>query len=238
MNTVFISTVTLFPKIFKDIFSYSIIGRAQKRGLVNFYLIDIRDFAIGSYKTVDDKPYGGGKGMIIKVDVVHKAIMQAKINYREHLKQNNKSSVNCQLKINYRIKEKIILMDPKGKTYSQKKAFELSKLDHLILVCGHYEGIDARINKYIDESISIGDYILTGGEIPAMVIVDSVCRLVSGVLSEEAIKNESFSTSFTHEEPQFTRPYEYEKMKVPEVLLSGNHQKITIWKKKKQKKIN
>ncbi len=234
----FISTVTLFPKIFKDIFSYSIIGRAQKKGLVYFYFIDIRDFALGSYKTVDDKPYGGGKGMIIRIDVVHKAIKQAKRNYRKHLKQNNKSEENCQPKINHKIKEKVILMDPKGKIYSQKKAFELSKLDHLILVCGHYEGIDARIYKYIDESISIGTYILTGGEIPAMVIVDSVCRLVNGDLTKEAINNKSFSTSFTHEEPQYTRPYEYERMKVPKVLISGNHQKITNWKKKKQKKIN
>lgn len=197
-------------------------GRAQKKGLVRFELINIRDFGEGKHKMVDDKPYGGGSGMILKPDILTHA-----------------------LKSVFKIKNsklKIILTSPSGYPYKQKKALELSKLDHLVIVCGHYEGVDQRfIDKYIYEEISIGDYVLTGGEIPAMVIIDTVVRLIPGVLEkEEATKQESFSdirhpTSDIRllEYPQYTRPEEFEGIKVPQVLLSGDHKKIEDWRKEK-----
>ncbi len=171
-----ISILTLFPQIFSEVFNFSIIGRAQKRKILSFRYIDIRNFAKDKYKSVDDKPYGGGLGMLMRVDVVEKAISAARLN-----------------KSKPKIKEKVILLDPKGKTFNQSLAKQYSKLDHLILVCGHYEGIDHRINYFIDESISIGDYILTGGEIPAMVLIDSIARLIPKVLlKKEAVIHESF----------------------------------------------
>lgn len=208
-----ITILTLFPDVFQQILGVSIIGRAQKNGKIKFHFVNIRDSATDKHKSVDDKPYGGGVGMIMRVDVVEKAIKSVKLKAESS-----------------KINEKIILMDPKGKTFNQAKARRYSKLDHLIIVCPHYEGIDDRINRFVDEKISIGDYILTGGEIPAMAICDSVCRLVPGVLKPVATQNESFTRKKLLEPPQFTRPQVYQGIPVPNVLLSGNHAEISRWK--------
>lgn len=198
--------------MFKGPFEHSIIKRAQNKQLVEIQLVNIRQFAIDRYGTVDDQPYGGGQGMILRVDVLDKAL-------------NTTKATGSQTE-----KTRIILLDPKGTRYTQKKAQFLSKFDHLILVCGHYEGVDERVSSLVDESISIGEYILTGGEIPAMVIADSVIRLLPGVLrNSESSTDESFTDNLL-EYPQYTRPPEYQDMTVPEVLLSGNHQQIDAWR--------
>ncbi|OGE29558.1 tRNA (guanosine(37)-N1)-methyltransferase TrmD [Candidatus Daviesbacteria bacterium RIFCSPHIGHO2_01_FULL_40_11] len=204
-----LSIITLFPEVFHPILNSSILKRAQEKGLVNFKLINLRDFGEGKHQQVDDRPYGGGAGMVLRADILTKAVHKV----RSH---------------------KIILMSASGKPYKQTKAREFSKLKHLIIVCGHYEGIDQRfIDKYVDEEISIGDYVLTGGEVPAMVIIDSITRLIPGVLQKpEAIINESFSEGLL-EYPQYTRPEEFEGEKVPEVLLSGNHAEIKKWRSQK-----
>lgn len=213
-----ISILTLFPQMFASPFAYSIIKRAEEKGLIEINLVDIRDFGIGKHRTVDDKPYGGGVGMILKVDV---------------LKNTIESVLNKNLNKN---EQKIILLSAAGKTYNQKIAEDYSKFKHLILICGHYEGVDERIKKYIDEEISIGEYVLTGGEIPAMVITDSVFRLIEGVIKKEATQNESFSNSMILEYPQYTRPQKFGNLKVPKILLSGNHAEIENWKKEKSLK--
>lgn len=206
-----ISIITLFPEAFDPILNTSILKRAQKKGKVTFELINFRDFGEGKHKVVDDRPYGGGAGMILRANILAKAIS---------------SIVNR--------KSYIVLMSASGTPYKQSKARELSKLDHLVIVCGHYEGVDQRfIDKYVDEEISIGDYVLTGGEIPAMVMVDSIVRLIPGVLEKpEAIENESYTKNLL-EGPQYTRPEEFEGEKVPSVLLSGNHAEIAKWRKQK-----
>ena len=221
--------------MFKGPFSESIIKRAIQKKLVTIEYVNIRDYALDKYKTVDDHPYGGGAGMIMRVDVVERALAKVK---------SQKSKV----------KSKVILLDPRGKTLTQKKALELSKLEHLVLLCGHYEGVDERIRTLVDEEISIGDYVLTGGEIPAMVIVDSVVRLLPRVLKKpEATQFESFSPAPSTkpsslnpkhyalnpilEYPQYTRPPIWNKKKVPSVLLSGDHNKIKEWQERMAKKI-
>ena len=207
-----VTILTLFPEMFSGPFDHSIVKRAQEKGLITIDFVNIRDFASDNYKSVDDHPYGGGAGMVMRVDVVDRAIENAK----------------CQM---LNAKCKTILLDPQGTPYTQTKAQEFSRLDHLILLCGHYEGVDERIRSFVDEEISIGDYIPTGGEIPAMVIVDSVTRLLPGVLKkEEATQTESFSPILEY--PQYTRPETYGGMNVPEVLLSGNHAVIAKWRKK------
>lgn len=199
--------LTLFPEMFEPI-KHSIIERASKNNLININLINIRDFSKDKHKHVDDTPYGGGAGMVIKPDVVYDAY----------------NSINDE-------NAKVIYLSPKGKTLNQKKVKELSKEKHLVLLCGHYEGIDQRVlDEIVDEEISIGDYVLTGGELPAMVLIDSVSRYVEGVLSEDSTKEESFSNNLL-EYPQYTRPEIFNGKKVPEVLTSGNHQKIDDWRK-------
>ncbi len=210
-----ISIITLFPQMISSYFDESIVKRAQDKKLVEIEIINLRDFAIDDYGTVDDRPYGGGTGMIIRVDVIHKAI--SKINIK------NK-------------KEKIILTSPKGKIFDQKKAQKYAQLDHLIIIAGHYEDVDARVLDYVDEEISMGDFILTGGEIPASAIVDSVVRLIPGVLKkDQATKNESFNIDDKKilEYPQYTRPEEFMGKKVPEILLKGDHKKIKKWQMEK-----
>lgn len=208
-----ITILTLFPKIFADVFSSSIIGRAQKKGFIEINYINIRDFAFDKHKSVDDKPYGGGVGMLMRVDVVEQAIKSAK----------------CKT-YNTKCKEKIVLLDCAGKLYTQENARRYAKVDHLILICGHYEGIDARINHFVDEIISIGKYVLTGGEIPTMVITDSVVRLIPGVLCKKnATIEESYTKKNLLEHYQYTRPKVYKGYKVPELLFSGNHEKIKKW---------
>ncbi len=212
-----ISIITLFPEVFDPILNTSILKRAQKKGLIDFELINLREFGEGKHKTVDDRPYGGGVGMVLKADVLTKAL---------------KSVVSKLQTTNYKLQT--ILMSASGHPYKQVKAKEFSKLDHLIIVCGHYEGVDQRfIDKCVDAEISIGDYVLTGGEIPAMVIIDSITRLIPGVLEKpEATQNESFSEGLL-EYPQYTRPDEFEDKKVPKILLSGNHSEIKKWRSQK-----
>ena len=196
--------LTLFPEMFAN-FKASIIKRAVDKNLIEIEVINIRDFAENKHKKVDDTPYGGGAGMVMMPDVVYSAYEAVKTE-----------------------ESKVIYLSPQGKTLTQNKVKELSKgNEHIILLCGHYEGIDQRvIDEIVDEEISIGDYVLTGGEIPAMVLVDAVSRYVDGVISKESIEEESFSNDNLLEYPQYTRPEEFHGVKVPEVLLSGNHQNI------------
>ena len=206
--------LTLFPEMFSCL-NESIIGRAKKNKQIDINLVNIRDFSENKHNKVDDTPYGGGAGMVMMPDVV----------YRAYESLNNKDNA------------KVIYMSPQGKTLDQKKVVELSKEDHLIILCGHYEGIDQRVlDKIVDEEISIGDYVLTGGELPAMVLIDSVSRYVEGVLSKDSIKEESFSNGLL-EYPQYTRPEVFEGMKVPDILLSGNHQEIDKWRKEQSLEI-
>ena len=203
--------LTLFPEMF-DSLNHSIIGRAIEKGFIQINLINIRDFSKDKHKTVDDCPYGGGVGMVIKPDVVYDAYQSIDANQ----------------------KSKVIYLSPQGKVLTQNKVKELSKEKHLILLCGHYEGIDQRVlDKIVDEEISIGDYVLTGGEIPAMVLIDSISRNVEGVIKEESVAEESFSDNLL-EYPQYTRPEVFLGEKVPEVLRSGHHEKINQWRKEKQ----
>ncbi len=202
-----IDVLTLFPEMFSAI-KESIIGRAINNKLIDLNLINIRDFSKDKHKHVDDTPYGGGAGMIMKADVVY----------------------NAYNSIEDKEKAKVIYLTPKGKTLNQQIVKNLSKEKHLILLCGHYEGIDQRVlDKIVDEEISVGDYVLTGGELPAMILIDSVSRYVKGVLSEGSTDEESFSNNLL-EYPQYTRPFEFKGEKVPEVLISGNHQEIEKWR--------
>ena len=199
--------LTLFPEMFEAV-KQSIIGKAKEKNLININLINIRDFSKNKHKKVDDTPYGGGAGMVMQADVVYDAY--------KSIKNEN---------------AKVIYLTPQGKVLNQKKVEELSKEEHLILLCGHYEGIDQRVlDKIVDEEISIGDYVLTGGEIPAMVLIDSISRYVEGVLSEDSISEESFSQGIL-EYPQYTRPEIFEGMKVPEILQSGHHENIKKWRR-------
>src|SRR3989344_2099608 len=207
-----ITILTLFPEMFVGPFDHSIVKRAKQKGLLTINIVNIRDYATDKHKSVDDRPYGGGTGMIMRVDVIDRAIKEQK-----HV-----------------LKEKTIFLDPKGTPYTQAKARELSRFDHLILICGHYEGVDERVSALVDESISVGDYILTGGEIPAMVLVDSVIRLIPRVLARaQAVQLESFSDPSRLEHPQYTRPQTYQGMSVPKILLSGNHALMTKWRAEK-----
>ncbi len=208
-----IDIVTLFPEMFDGPFKESIIKRAGEKGKINIKIHNLRDYASDKHKTVDDRPFGGGPGMVMKVDVLDKAI--------ENLKTKD---------------SKVILLSAKGDKYTQQKAVEFSEYDHLILVCGHYEGVDHRIFGLVDEVLSIGDYVLTGGEIASMVLVDSVVRLIPGVLGDdESSVDESHKKPGYIEHPQYTRPEEYKKMKVPDVLLSGNHAEIDKWREENSK---
>ncbi len=222
-----IDIVTLFPEMFAGVFDTSILKRAQEDKKIEINLHNLRDWADDKHKTVDDTPCGGGAGMVMKVDVMDRCL------------SGIKSKVKSQ-------KSKVILLTPQGTTFDQKKARYLSKTDHMILICGHYEGFDQRIREHlIDEEVSIGDYVLTGGEIPAMVITDAVSRLVPGVIKEESHMNESFSVKpqentnnsekYT-EYPHYTRPIEYKGWKVPDILLSGNHGEIEKWRNEHIKK--
>lgn len=208
-----ISILTLFPEMFYGPMNHSILKIAQQKKKITINYVNIREFGIGKHRIVDDTPYGGGVGMVMRVDVVDKAIQNARCK-----------EVFC--------KERVILLDPQGQTFHQSKAKQLTTYDHLLFVCGRYEGIDERIRMLVDEEISIGDYILTGGEIPAMAIIDSVARLLPGVLGKDASsESESFQLPLL-EYPQYTKPAVYNKKKVPRMLLSGNHQKIAEWRTK------
>ena len=201
------NVLTLFPEMFSSL-DESIIGRSKEKGLIDINLINIRDFSKNKHKKVDDTPYGGGAGMVMEPTVVYDAFKSIKDE-----------------------KTKVIYLSPQGKTLNQQKVQDLAKEESITLLCGHYEGIDQRvIDTIVDEEISIGDYVLTGGELPAMVLIDSVSRYIEGVLKEESIKEESFTNGLL-EYPQYTRPEVFLDKKVPEILLSGNHQKIYEWRR-------
>ncbi len=212
-----IDILTIFPEMFEGVFKTSIIGRAVGTEAVSINVRNLRDWSDDNYKSVDDRPFGGGAGMVMRVDVVERAIQELK-NSR-----------------NQELKTMVILMDTKGKMFSQKVAENLKGEEHLIFIAPHFEGIDQRVHEHLaDEVYSIGPYVLSGGELPVMVVVDSLCRLLPGVLGNpESLKEESYSEEIAIEYPQYTRPAEYKGWKVPEVLLSGDHKKISEWRKKR-----
>jgi len=208
-----IDIITLFPSMFDSPFSESIIKRAQEKGLLKINIHNLRSFTNDKHHTVDDRPYGGGTGMVLKPEPIYRAVGSIKRNSK------NKNI-------------KVILLSPQGKVLNQTTAKRLVKQKHIILICGHYEGIDERVMKLVHEEISIGDYVLTGGEIPAMVLVDVLARLIPGVVKEkDSVVYDSFYTGFL-DYPHYTRPRLYKKMKVPEILLSGNHKEISLWRRK------
>ena len=202
--------------MFDKVLNVSMLWKAQDKKLVEYELINLRDFGLGPRKTVDDTPYGGGDGMVLKPEPLFAAVDQAK--------KNDKSA-------------KVLLMTPRGKTFVQADARRFAKANKgLIIICGHYEGYDERITSIVDEELSIGDYVLTGGELPAMIVADAVTRLIPGVLGgENSASEESFSDKDEKEYPHYTRPEEFHGLKVPDILLSGNHAEIAAWRRSKQK---
>ena len=205
-----IAIVTLFPNMFEPILGSSMMWKAQKEDFVEFEVVDLRKYGLGPRSQVDDTPYGGGAGMVLKPEPVYEAV--------DALKSKMPNA-------------KVIMTTPRGVAFNQTSAKKLSKLDNIIILCGHYEGFDERIMELVDAEISVGDYVLTGGELPAMTIADAIVRLIPGVLGgSQSQYDESFSQGLL-EYPQYTRPEEYRGIKVPEVLLSGNHSKIHIWRK-------
>lgn len=205
-----IAVVTLFPEMFDSVLNASMMWKAQKEKLVEFHIMDLRNFGIGPRKQVDDTPYGGGAGMVLKPEPIYDAIASA----RQKLP-----------------KAKIALMSPRGEQFTQIFAKKLSKLDELIILCGHYEGFDERIMDLVDIEISVGDYVLTGGELPAMTVIDAIVRLVPGVLGDKQSAHDESFTQGLLEYPQYTKPQEFKGKKVPDILLSGNHSKINVWRK-------
>ena len=216
--------ITLFPEMFEGVFGSSMMWKAQEKGLAKFHLVNLREFGLGRRRVVDDTPYGGGDGMLLRVEPIFAAVedVKKKIDKRE---------------------SRVVLMTPKGERWNQALAkkltedYRVSPCRDLILICGHYEGVDERVLSIVDEEISVGDYVLTGGELPAMTIIDSVVRLIPGVLGgEKSAEIESFADGETLEFPQYTRPEEFAGMEVPEVLLSGNHGEIEKWRKERSEK--
>lgn len=204
------TVLTIFPEMFTPL-RESIIKRAQEANLIQIKLVDFRDYAQSKHKNVDDVPYGGGSGMVLKPEPIYRAV--------------NDLEINTGLR-------KVVLLSPQGKVFDQEKAVEFADYDELVLLCGHYEGFDERIRFLANEEISIGDYVLTGGELAAMVIIDAVARLVPGVLGKESSAEEDSHRQGLLEYPQYTRPPEYEGLEVPEVLLSGHHARIQAWRRK------
>jgi len=218
--------ITIFPRFFDSFVKESLINRAQKQGLIRIKIHDLRDFSKDKHRTVDDKPFGGGRGMVIKIEPLYRAL--------QSLKPKTK---NCRLKT--------ILFSPRGKKFTQKTASRYSGLGRLVMVCGRYEGVDERVNKLVDERVSVGDYVLMGGEVAAMAVIESVARLIPGVLGHseklgERMFKKSSQTGFL-EYPQYTRPEVFSTRKkawrVPAVLLKGHHRKIKEWREKRQKVI-
>ena len=210
-KTRLIQVITLFPEMFTGVFGASMLWKAQDRGIVKFATIDLRELGLGPRRQVDDTPYGGGDGMLLKPEPLFAAVESAKVNDAD---------------------AQVLLMTPRGERWKQELAQSFADDDRgMIIICGRYEGYDERITALVDRQISIGDYVLTGGEIPAMAVVDSVARLIPGVLGgEQSAIIESFSDGETLEFPQYTRPAEFRGMKVPEVLLNGNHSQIEAWR--------
>ena len=225
--------ITIFPKIFDSYFGESIIKRACEKKLVDIKIHNLRDYTNDKHKTVDDTPYGGGAGMVLKVEPIYNCLQAINFQFSIFNFQTISKS-----KINKSKKTRIILFSAKGKRYTQADAKRLAKYDNLIMICGRYEGVDERVAKNLaDEEISIGDFVLTGGEIPAMAVLDSITRLLPGALGNaESPKDESFSKKDYLEYPQYTKPAEFQGWKVPRVLLSGDHKKIESWREKSSKK--
>jgi tRNA (guanine37-N1)-methyltransferase len=212
-----IHILTLFPEVFEPVFSTSIIKRAQEKGLATIKIYNLRDWASDKHGTVDDRPYGGGAGMVLKVEPLYQAISD--------IKNNNPGQLL------------VFLLSPRGKTFNQQMAQNLATEKQILLICGHYEGFDERIRNFVNGEIAIGDYVLTGGEIPVMAITDAVIRLIPGVLKKTtATEIESFS-QMGLEYPQYTRPEVFQDLAVPAILLSGDHKKIAAWQEKEAKKI-
>jgi len=210
-----IDVLTLFPEMFQGPINESLLKKAQARGLFSLSVTNIRDFTFDKHKTADDTPYGGGSGMVMKIEPIAAVISKIK-NKKPACRQAG---------------SKILLMCPTGQPLTQKKVNELAQEKHLVLLCGHYEGVDERVRELVDEEISIGDYVLTGGEIPAMVLIDAVVRQIPGVVKEkESLENDSFYNDLL-DYPSYTKPEEFSDEKVPEVLLSGNHAKIAVWRR-------
>ncbi len=232
-----IDIITIFPEMFAGPFSESIIKRATEKNAVEIAIHNLRQWTHDKHQTVDAKPFGGGPGMLMKCEPIFDCIEDLK-NQRPKIKDQNLKPSN-KLKVNSQ-QSTVIYLSPQGKPLTQTKVQELSNADHLILLCGHYEGIDQRvIERLVDEEISIGDYVLTGGELPAMVLVDSVVRLLPGVVEGlGGVEHDSFSDhKYLLEHPQYTRPENFMDLKVPEVLLSGNHEQIASWKQSQSLKV-
>ena len=212
-----IDVLTLFPEMFEGVFSSSILGKARDKGIVALNTVNFRDYSNNKHNTVDDYPYGGGGGMVLKPEPIFAAVENLPIHQEDGQDP---------------VKPRVILMCPQGETYTQKKAEELSNEQHLVFICGHYEGYDERIRQYlVTDELSIGDYVLTGGELPAMVVIDSVVRLLPGVLGNEmSAVTDSFSTGLL-EYPHYTRPAKFRDWEVPEMLLSGHHENVRRWRR-------
>ncbi|GIO83872.1 tRNA (guanine-N(1)-)-methyltransferase [Paenibacillus faecis] len=212
--------LTLFPEMFEGVFHSSILGKAREKGIVNLHAVNFRDYAGNKHGSVDDTPYGGGGGMVLKPEPIFHAVEDLLERRREAVEEAGRPP-------------RIILMCPQGESFTQRKAEELATEDHLIFICGHYEGYDERIREHlVTDELSIGDYVLTGGELPAMVIIDSVTRLLPGVLGNEmSAVTDSFSTGML-EYPHYTRPVEFRGWKVPDILLSGHHANVADWRRK------
>ena len=217
--------VTIFPDIFNSYLSESLISRAQKKKLIKINIHNLRKWAKDKHKTVDDKPFGGGLGMVLKVEPIYRAVTALKSQI-----PNPKSQIQ---------KSKIIIFTPRGRKFNQKIAYQFSKLDRMIMICGRYEGVDERVAKHIaDIELSIGDYDLMGGELPAMIVIETVSRLIPGVLGKKELLKERITKEKGFiEYAQYTRPEIFNKWKAPKVLLSGDHKKIEVWRKEHQKVI-
>ncbi|OAS15013.1 tRNA (guanosine(37)-N1)-methyltransferase TrmD [Paenibacillus oryzisoli] len=213
-----VDVLTLFPEMFEGVFSSSILGKAREKGIVSLSTVNFRDYSTNKHNTVDDYPYGGGGGMVLKPEPIFGAVEDLPTH------QTAEGVV---------VKPRVILLCPQGETFTQKKAEELAGEEHLVFICGHYEGYDERIRQYlVTDELSVGDYVLTGGEIPAMVIIDSVVRLLPGVLGNEmSAVTDSFSTGLL-EYPHYTRPAKFRDWEVPEMLLSGHHANVKKWRNK------
>jgi len=230
--------VTIFPKIFGSYFNESILKRAQEKKLIKIKTHNLRDFTDDERKTVDDTPYGGGAGMVLKIEPIYRALCS--INSKFQIPNSKKNLKSQTLPTGRQVsnpKSRIILFSAKGKKFTQADAERLSKYENIVMICGRYEGVDERVKEnLVDEEISIGDYVLTGGEIPAMIVIDSISRLIPGVLgNKESVKNESHSQEGILEHPQYTKPEEFQGWKVPGILLSGNHAEIEKWRQENSK---
>ena len=203
-----IDILTIFPNMFNEVFTESIIERAKKKGLIDINIINFRNYSKDPHHKVDDTPYGGGAGMVLSCEPIYLTLQDLRTK-------------DC----------KVILLTPDGQVFKEKTAISLAKEKHLILICGHYEGFDERIRNFVDMEISIGDYLLTGGEIPAMAIVDAITRLIPGVINEQSYTEDSFYDNYLLDYPTYTKPQNFQGLEVPSILLSGNHQEIDKWRK-------